>query len=176
MYCVQVPEIMNPILFFFYFRDGILSTFVSCSVSWWVMIWLDNETVKHCYFDHCWIGWFQFTFLKSLSWNVLELKQTGTLCLVGAALSFFFSFWVAFFLFFFLMFPDSGIVQCGAEAHSHQVDRVNIKGHSVPYVDGAWRNSQFIYYFIVNISRIVTSVCKQWLALCWNRSFSCSSC
>lgn len=59
-----------------------------------------------------------FSFWKDL--NVLELKQTGTLwpCLSSTKL-------FLFFFSFFLLFPDSCILQCGAEAHSHQVDNAS---------------------------------------------------
>lgn len=57
------------------------------------------------------------------------------------------------------MFPDSHIVQCGAEAHSYQVDNANIKGHSVPYVERNWQNSHlhfkkcFHQHFQINQSK-----------------------
>ncbi len=47
------------------------------------------------------------------------------------------------------MFPDSRIVQGGAEARSHQVDNANIKGHSVPYVDRDWQHSQLLFFFFL---------------------------
>lgn len=157
MYCVQVPEILSSVLFKFQRWDLSHGQSTDDIIKWYWQI---------LFIDHCWIGWFQFTFWKG--W--IELKCP----LVEADWDF-----VALseqLFFFFCMFPDSCIVRCGAEDHLHQVDIANIKGNRVPYVDRDWQNSQplslfldffFVYhkYFSSHVSK---PNCKSWLAWYWN--------
>lgn len=116
MCCVQVPEMLNPILFKFQ-RCNFINIRLMFSQ---LMIWsIDNEKYCCC-LTLVWslLNWITSVYFpKRLNWIEMfsKCRRLGLCGVVCAALSV-----------FNLMFPDSCIVRCGAEAHPHQVENANI--------------------------------------------------